>query len=134
MRIAVLLALALSVVACATITKGTTQIVAINTPGAPGAACIVSTPAGPQQVMTPGTLMLAKGSNSLPVRCTKACYQEGVGVLASSVEVMSAGNLIVGGVVGIGVDAVSGAMHKYPDEISVMMIPIPGCGGAPRRG
>ena len=78
--------------------------------------------------------MLTKSSTSLPVRCTKACYQEGVGVLASGLEVMSAGNLIVGGVVGIGIDAASGAMHKYPDQISVMMIPIPGCGGPPRRG
>jgi hypothetical protein len=68
--------------------------------------------------MTPGTIMLTKGSASLPVRCTKACYQEGVGVLASGLEVMSAGNLIVGGVVGIGIDAASGAMHKYPDQIS----------------
>lgn len=132
MRLVVLFALGLSVVACATITKGTTQIVAINAPGAAGAACVVSTPAGPQQVMTPGTLMLAKSSNSLPVRCTKACYQDGAGVLASGVEVMSAGNLIVGGVVGIGIDAASGAMHKYPDEI--MMVAIPGCGGGPRRG
>ncbi len=134
MRLVVLIALALSVVACATITKGTTQIVAIDTPGAAGAACIVSTPVGPQQVMTPGTIMLPKSSTSLPVRCTKACYQEGVGVLASGLEVMSAGNLVVGGVVGIGIDAASGAMHKYPDQISVMMIPIPGCGGGPRRG
>jgi len=134
MRLVVLIALALSAVACATITKGTTQVVAIDTPGAPGAACIVSTPAGPQELMTPGTITLAKSSNSLPVRCTKACHQEGVGVLASGVEVMSAGNLIVGGVVGIGIDAASGAMHKYPDQISVMMIPIPGCGGGSRRG
>jgi hypothetical protein len=41
---------------------------------------------------------------------------------------MTAGNLIVGGVIGIGVDAMSGAMNKYPDFISVPMVPIPACG------
>jgi hypothetical protein len=41
---------------------------------------------------------------------------------------MTAGNLIVGGVIGIGVDAMSGAMNKYPDVISVPMVPIPACG------
>ena len=75
--------------------------------------------------------MLAKSSATLPVRCTKACYQEGGGVLGSTFEVMTAGNLIVGGVIGIGVDVISGAINKYPDQISVPMIPIPGCGVSP---
>jgi hypothetical protein len=44
---------------------------------------------------------------------------------------MTAGNLLVGGVIGIGVDAMSGAINKYPDIISVPMIPIPACGVPP---
>jgi hypothetical protein len=67
----------------------------------------------------------------LPVKCSKACYQDGGGILGSTFEAMSAGNLVFGGVIGIGIDAMSGAMNKYPNQISVPMIPIPGCGSPP---
>lgn len=137
MRIVVIAAAlgAVGLGACATITKGTTQVVTINTPGVQGAACVVSTVSGPQTVGTPGVINLNKSSAALPVRCTKECYQDGIGIIGSSTEVMTAGNLIVGGVVGLGVDAMSGAMNKYPDEVQILMIPIQGCRPppAPRR-
>jgi hypothetical protein len=123
--------LALAVAGCATITKGTTQNVAVDTPGAPGAVCTISTTVGPQTVTTPGTFILAKSSAALPVKCTKECYQEAGGILGSSFEAMTVGNIIAGGVIGIGVDAMSGAINKYPDQISIPMIPIPGCGVPP---
>jgi hypothetical protein len=50
---------------------------------------------------------------------------------------MVAGNIILGGVIGLGVDAVSGAMNKYTPEIQVAMTPMPGCGApavANRKG
>jgi hypothetical protein len=131
MRLGGNLALALILGGCATITRGTTQTVAIDTPGVAGATCSILTATGPQTVVTPGTIVLAKSSASLPVRCTKACYQEGGAVIASSLEAMTAGNLIAGGVVGIGIDAMSGAANKYPDMVSVPMVPIPGCGAPP---
>ena len=36
---------------------------------------------------------------------------------------MSAGNVLLGGVIGLGVDAASGAMNKYPDIVTVAMVP-----------
>jgi hypothetical protein len=128
---------------CATITRGTTQTVTVDTPGVVGAVCTVNTTVGPQTISTPGVLQLAKSSAALPIRCTKQCYQDGGGILGSTFEAMTAGNLIVGGVIGIGVDAISGAINKYPDAISIPMIPIQGCGmplpvpgrpGKPRKG
>lgn len=124
-------AFATTVASCATITKGTTQNVYVDTPGVPGAMCTVSTAVGPQTVATPGTFMLAKASAALPVRCTKVCYQESGGMLGSTFEAMTVGNILIGGVIGIGVDAISGAMNKYPDQISISMVPIPGCGLPP---
>ena len=130
-RILCALAAALVLGGCATITRGTTQSVAVDTPGVVGAVCTANTTVGPQTVSTPGVFVLAKSSAALPVRCTKTCYQDGGGVLGSTFEAMTAGNLIVGGVIGIGVDAMSGAINKYPDQISIPMIPIPGCGVPP---
>jgi hypothetical protein len=40
---------------------------------------------------------------------------------------MAAGNIIFGGVIGLGVDAVSGALNKYPDQVTVAMSPDPAC-------
>jgi len=110
-------------VACATITKGTTQTVAIDTPGVSAANCTIQTQSGPQIVTTPGSVTLPKGSNAL----TKQCYLAGSSIIASGTEAMAAGNVILGGVVGLGVDAMSGAMHKYPDMVTVAMTPDPAC-------
>ncbi len=44
---------------------------------------------------------------------------------------MAAGNVILGGVVGLGVDAATGAINKYSPEVQVAMVPVAGCGGPP---
>ncbi len=125
---------AFALAACATITKGTTQVVAVNTPGVAGATCTLSSSAiGSRVIVTPGTTSLEKSQESIAVRCTKECYVDGGGVIASNMEGMTAGNIILGGVIGLGVDAASGAMNKYTPEIQVVMSPIQGCrpAGAP---
>jgi hypothetical protein len=77
--------------------------------------------------MTLATVSLKKGSNPLPISCTKECYVNGQSIIPSNAEAMSAGNVIFGGVIGLGVDAVSGAMNKYPDQVTVAMSPDPAC-------
>ncbi|MGE0025469.1 MAG: hypothetical protein AB7S70_17740 [Hyphomicrobium sp.] len=114
--------------ACATLTKGTTQQVAINTPGAPGAECTLTSGAiGTKIVTTPAAIILDKSQDAISVTCRKACFQDGVAIIASNTETMSAGNIIFGGVVGLGVDAVSGAMNKYNADNQIAMVPIQGC-------
>ena len=113
---------------CATIVKGTTQQVAINTPGVPGASCtLVSSAIGTKVVATPATLVLDKSQDSIAVTCKKECFQDGVGIISSNTESMTAGNILVGGPIGLGVDAVSGAMNKYNSDNQIAMIPIQGC-------
>ena len=118
----------LTVTGCATLTKGTSQSVAIQTPGVPGAQCTLTSSAiGTKVVTTPTSIVLDKASDNITVVCKKECYQDGVGIIASSTETMAAGNIIAGGVVGLGVDAVSGAMNKYNADNQFAMVPIPGC-------
>jgi len=127
MRKIAMLALALTLVGCATITKGTTQTVAVDTPGVAGATCTVQTQSGPRGVVTPGSVVLDKGSSPLPISCTKECYVAGSTIIPSGTETMAAGNVVFGGVIGLGVDALSGAMNKYPDVVTVAMIPDQNC-------
>ncbi len=113
---------------CATITKGTTQAVAINTPGAPGATCTLSSGGiGQKVVTTPATIVLDKSQDNISVLCKKPCFQDAAGIIASHTEAMAAGNVIVGGPIGLGVDAVSGAMNRYNGDNQFAMVPIPGC-------
>src|SRR5579863_3997594 len=88
MRRLAALALTLALVGCATITKGTTQTIAVDTPGVPGATCTIQTPSGPRGVVTPGTVALDKQSAALPITCTKECYVLGSSMIPSNTESM----------------------------------------------
>jgi len=46
---------------------------------------------------------------------------------------MTAGNVVFGGVIGLGIDAASGAMNKYQPRVEIAMSPVPNC-GAPKKG
>jgi hypothetical protein len=121
-------ALCVVLAGCSTITRGTSQAVSITTPGAEGARCELFSPAlGSQTVVTPATVTLEKSQHNVQVTCKKPCFHDGTGVITSSVEEMTAGNVIFGGVVGLGVDAASGAMNKYAPNVQVAMAPMPGC-------
>lgn len=132
MRKFAILSFALVLVGCATITKGTTQTIAVDTPGVPGSVCTIQTPSGPRVVKTPGNVTLDKSSAALPITCTKECYAMGSSMIPSNTESMAAGNVLLGGVIGLGVDAASGAINKYPDMVTVAMSPDPSC-EPPRR-
>lgn len=116
---------------CATITRGTTQTVAFNTPGVVGATCtLTSSSVGTQSITTPATVALPKGSSAVQIRCTKECYNDGVGTLPSNFEGMAAGNVLLGGPIGLGVDAASGAMNQYASQADIAMTPDGSCGHA----
>jgi hypothetical protein len=119
---------AVMLIGCATITKGTTQSVAVNTPGVTGAQCTLSSSSvGSKVISTPATVMLDKGADNISVLCRKECYQDAAGVISSNTEAMAAGNIIAGGVIGLGIDAASGAMNKYNTDNQFAMVPIQGC-------
>jgi hypothetical protein len=119
---------------CSTIVKGTKQEVSVATPGVQGATCTLTSPAiGTRTVLTPGNIVLPKSKHNVSVACVKQCYTDGVGVLASETEIMTAGNVVFGGLIGLGVDAASGAMNKYEPGVDIAMTPIPSC-RAPKKG
>lgn len=112
---------------CATIVKGTDQSVSLDTPGYPGASCtLTSDRIGTRVVTTPAVLNLNKSKHDVIVRCKKGCAT-GQGVIVSNTEEMAAGNVILGGVIGLGVDAASGAMNEYSRNNQVHMTEDPGC-------
>lgn len=119
-----LLGCAAAVAGCATITKGTDELVTINTdPG--GAQCVLFTDDKQIAVInpTPGSIKVPKSKKDLSVRCEKDGYLPAEGVIASSFQAMTFGNILFGGIIGIAIDAGSGAMNKYEDGVSITLIP-----------
>ena len=128
LKVCVVVFFAIFISACATLTKGTTQPVVLATPGVPGAQCTLNSPSiGTKVVTTPASIVLDKSQNSITVVCKKQCYQDGTGIISSNTETMAAGNILAGGVIGLGIDAASGAMNKYNSDNQIAMVPIPGC-------
>ena len=124
-------AAAASLAGCATMLHGTTQAVSINTPGVTGATCTLSSSSvGTQTLTTPGVITLPKGSSAVTIRCTKECYNDGTGILASNLDGVAAGNLVFGGVVGGGVDAATGALNQYAPQADIVMTPNGSCGSS----
>ena len=120
----VLAAVQLFCVGCATLTKGSTQTVTVNT-DPPGGSCTLSREGKEVAVInpTPGSIAVEKASASLSVLCRKSGYQDSAGSFASEFQSMTFGNILFGGVIGIVVDAASGAINKYPDMVTITMVP-----------
>src|ERR1043165_3527759 len=104
-------ALGVAVSACATIIDGTTQSVSVNTSPEQRAACTLITSPGTWYVTSPGSTTVHKTKTDLDVTCTKPGYKPGHVVAASHFTGKTAGNILAGGLVGVGVDAASGANY-----------------------
>jgi len=119
---AALAAGAMSLGGCATITEGKTDAVAVTSVPVDGAKCSLKNGVGEWFVTTPGSAEVHKSKTDLEINCTRDGYEPAHMTMQSHFEGMTAGNLILGGVVGIGVDAASGAMNHYDKAIQVTLV------------
>ncbi|MEK9661154.1 MAG: hypothetical protein VW644_05390, partial [Alphaproteobacteria bacterium] len=111
--------------ACASIVEGTDQSVTVLTEPA-GAKCELIRDSQTIAIVnpTPGTVQVDKSKNHIAVHCEKEDYEKAAGTLASSFQGMTFGNILFGGIVGVAIDASSGAMNKYPPQISLVLPPV----------
>ncbi len=104
---------------CATIIDGTTQPVSVNTTPQDGAKCTLTNSQGTWYVTSPGSTTVHKTKNDLMVTCAKDGFAGGQVLAKSHFGGATAGNVIAGGVIGIGIDAASGANFYYNSPITV---------------
>ncbi|MBL8537931.1 MAG: PEGA domain-containing protein [Hyphomonadaceae bacterium] len=122
------LAIAAAVLAsgCATITRGTTQeFVVESTP--PGAS--VTTSNGFECAATPCTFRMPR-KEGFTVTVEREGYLSAEATVTSSMSsggaAGMAGNVLIGGLIGAGVDATSGAMNDLsPNPLQVTLQPVP---------
>lgn len=109
---------------CATVVSGTTQTIGVNT-DPEGADCqftrkgVLVGRVNP----TPGTIQVATDYESVAVLCHKEGFDDITGVIGSEFQAMTLGNILLGGVIGVVVDAASGAMRKYPEVVTFTLTP-----------
>jgi hypothetical protein len=116
-------------VGCATLVSGTDQDIAVDTPGDAGAECVLrSEGIGEYTVVTPATLKVSRSKHDIHVNCTKGCLR-GSGLISSNLEGTTAGNLLLGGIIGAGIDSASGALNKYTSHTSIALAKVDGCRG-----
>ena len=125
-----LMALGAALSGCATIVNGTTQSVSVSTPPVEGAHCKLVNSEGTWYLTSPGSVVVHKTKNDLDVTCTKDGFEDAHVVVPSKFDGTTAGNIIAGGLVGIAVDAASGANYEYPAETAIPMKPLGASAGA----
>jgi hypothetical protein len=111
---------------CATVIKGTSQSIVITTPPVSGAYCILSSAEGNWPVTTPSAVTVDKSKEDILVKCTKAGFQDASASIPSDFQGWTLGNLVLGGIIGVGVDAATGAMNEYPRAFAIPMTPLSG--------
>ncbi len=126
MKYVVVAALAVAVSGCATITRGTNQDFTVeSTPS----GATVATSNGFECPATPCTFRMPRKdgftvdltlNGYLPARETVTSNMSSGGAAGM------AGNVLVGGIIGVGVDATSGALNDLsPNPLQVTLIPVP---------
>jgi hypothetical protein len=78
--------------------------------------------------VTPGVVTVSKSKEDIQAHCTKAGWQDGVATIPSNFQGWTVGNIILGGVIGLGVDAATGAINEYPHTFQIPMVPLNGYG------
>lgn len=120
--ISILVLILLPLTSCASITKGSTQIITVETPNCPGASCKITNDKGTYYISnTPATIVVNRSKSQLRINCS----HEGKSLSKSdesNIEGMAFGNILIGGIIGGGVDFATGAAYEYPQVISHPLI------------
>ena len=110
---------------CASIMEGSDQTINVNTTGCEQLGpmrCNVTNSEGSSVLTAPASVSVEKASGPLTISCASPDRSAtGLRRIQSSYESMNAGNILAGGIIGMGVDAATGAMWKYPSSVNVGM-------------
>lgn len=72
---------------------------------------------------TPGTANISKSTRDIAVNCTRPGHLAAAAAMPPRFQPMMLGNILLGGVVGLVVDASSGAMSQYEPNVTLVLAP-----------
>lgn len=124
-KLGVVLLLALA--GCASVTRGDQQRLRVETvcgSRAVPAQCTASNDRGRWQFRAPADLVVTRDSSALQIACASPYFGSQTLQVPSGLNMAVAGNVLAGGLVGVGVDVVTGAGLSYPQQV---VLNYPGC-------
>ena len=123
LRAPVIVALGL-LAACASVVDGTSQTITVNT-DPDGAVCEMNRDGKQIGVVnpTPGSLGVDKDKDDIALTCRKDGFLTETTSISSTFTGATFGNIILGGGIGILVDAASGANNRYPERVDLVLTP-----------
>lgn len=112
--------------ACSSITEGSRQEIMVYT-DPPGATCVLTKHDGYNEFLgnvmsTPDSVFVEKSKYDIDVSCSKKGYQTKVFRNHSDLAAMTVGNILLGGVIGIGIDSATGSSNKYDGVVHVELL------------
>ena len=110
---------------CATILSGTTQSITIDTLNVKGANCKGIDKKGKafHWICTPASTAVHKGDGPMTIICEREGFKKTVYTTDEGLTTSFWGNIILGGGIGMLVDATSGAAQGYPTLLKFPMEP-----------
>ena len=112
---------------CASITGNKTQSMTVMTvceaSMIQGSSCTATNDKGVVYFTSPGAAIVQKSTGDLTVICTKANVSANPAIVRSSNNTNVWGNILLGGPIGLAVDAGTGAGFDYPPTLNVSFNP-----------
>tara|TARA_B100000965_G_C19375918_1_gene662456 strand:+ start:238 stop:678 length:441 start_codon:yes stop_codon:yes gene_type:complete len=85
------------------------------------AKCIISNPYIHKEVITPAVVAIERSSHDLNISCSIDNKVFGEAVISSSTDIDVTGNILIGGVIGVVTDFVSGNAYEYQPKIQLLL-------------
>ena len=110
---------------CASVTHGTTQSIKIETltPGGQvvdGAECKVANDKGEAITLSGQSVPVRRSGGNLSIQCTQAGQAPAGGQAVSRVNGGMVGNVLIGGLIGVAIDASNGSGFNYPSWMQLV--------------
>lgn len=109
---------------CAIIVSGPSQPIKVSTAPEAGADCTLTNPRGQWHVVSPGEVRVLRSKYDMKITCTKDGWSSEPGTIPSKFNGWVLGNVLIGGIVGIIIDASNGASSKYPQTYDMKLTPL----------
>lgn len=115
----------LTLAGCATVFDGSRQNIAIKTQsaGSPidAVRCVLRNDYGESRMTTPGTASVHPDYSDLKIQCNKPGFEPKQEIVKAEINAKIIGNVLIGGVIGLGLDFIGGSAYQYPLSILVDM-------------
>jgi hypothetical protein len=110
---------------CASILDGSHQHLSVATrykdTEVIGATCRLNNDKGSWTLTTPGSITVTRSYSDLNAECEKKGFALGTRVFRSAVKAATFAYMLIGGILGTAIDALTGAAYHYPSSLMVEM-------------